>query len=504
MSSKNPNELVLPKERTISARDDKLGPCWIHTETPKTELKKLGRMGERLWQPTNSGELKGHVIALLDKATEIVCASSFLIADHQIVEALLRASKRGLRVYLLTAPEVILLNDASNEDDFEGRRLQDHKEILEQLAGRVLIRTSTSFHSKFIICDPMTPETKGILLTSNLNEEALVRNQEIAVDLNNELSNDLYRQFLIGFWNMAENELLGLDNLSKVQTKDINSNISTPDKILCTTDKIHTIREKIQKLIKESRSEIIISTFGIDRSHEVSKVLINEAREKKRIRIITRPRPRNMQALIDLLEAGAEVEGLDWLHGKAVLVDGDDGPRGLVTTSNFEAHGLDEGYETGVYLVGKEALDLQSLLLQDWWQSATWKLVLNPSLSEAKDRILLWRNNKLVRLSIQAKIDRDLGELRANSFEEMDSLEPKSYPRPSFEANNTLYRDYHYRWNVLPPTLPPDTKKTKEELEFPIYTSGNERFVPIRKRSELQRAQDFAKKNNAKVVAYTM
>ena len=51
---------------------------------------------------------------------------------------------------------------------------------------------------KFLLTDPKTRNARGFLLTANLTPEALIRNPEIAIELNSDEAQDLFRQFLIG------------------------------------------------------------------------------------------------------------------------------------------------------------------------------------------------------------------------------------------------------------------------------------------------------------------
>lgn len=170
-------------------------------------LKNLISDNNRLIPSNPDGYLRRRLIESIDSAKDMICASSFLLADREIIDAFLRASSRGRRVYLLTASEIQLLNEPRIDNEFDQDRLQDHLRMMQELAGRVLVRTGENFHSKFLLVDPHD-DARGFLLTANLTFEALTRNVELSIELNSTEVRDLYRQFLIGFWQESSNELL--------------------------------------------------------------------------------------------------------------------------------------------------------------------------------------------------------------------------------------------------------------------------------------------------------
>ncbi len=65
--------------------------------------------------------------------------------------------------------------------------------------------------------------------------------------------------------------------------------------------------------------------------------------------ILARPRSNKstMEALLALIDAGAQVRGHPWVHAKGILVDTEAGWEGLVMTSNVEEMGLIEDLRVG-------------------------------------------------------------------------------------------------------------------------------------------------------------
>src|SRR3990172_3152183 len=110
----------------------------------KTEVRPMGdevvpivwrppQVGNRIPDPVNLEEsavwtidktafARGQMVRAIDSAQSIVCVASFLFSDPQLKDAMLRATKRGVRCYLLTMSEQHLLKDP--EQDSEGGRRQ--------------------------------------------------------------------------------------------------------------------------------------------------------------------------------------------------------------------------------------------------------------------------------------------------------------------------------------------------------------------------------------------
>jgi cardiolipin synthase len=434
------------------ARDQLLPPCWVPRRDGSIDTGKgLGDTG-RIWVSGPSGQLRKTLLSTIGDAREMVCVSSFLLADAEIVREALSAAERGCRVYLLTASEGQLLKEPREDSEFDDQRREEHAKLLRELAGHVLVRTADSFHSKFLLIDPRARNAGGFLLTANLTTEALMRNPEIAIELNRDEAQDLFRQFLIGFWEESKNELLGPDRLGSVRPSAEKVQWTSPKTLLCTAGNIKTIKRTMLDLIERANSEIILSTFGIDSEHPVTQNLLRALAAGKKVRILARPRPSKMTmtALLSLAKAGAEVRGHPWLHAKALLVNNDDNWHGMIMTSNVEARGLDDGFETGISLANNDAEQLRTIM-EKWWQDFPLRLSLNSKVGDVEGPVQLWRDDRPLRVSIEKHGQFALGEIEARSTDEMEQTSPSSFPKPSLPKDTTLYHKISYTWRVLPP-----------------------------------------------------
>ena len=70
------------------------------------------------------GLLRSALIESIDRAREIVLAASFLLSDEGVADAMVRASARGCRVYVLTASETRLATVVREDDAFTARMVE--------------------------------------------------------------------------------------------------------------------------------------------------------------------------------------------------------------------------------------------------------------------------------------------------------------------------------------------------------------------------------------------
>ena len=296
----------------------------------------------------------GRVTEIIDKAREVLAASTFLLADDGVAGALLRASGRGVRCYLLLAAEARLRRDEGTE--FERKARERHVQTLGRLQGSVLVRSADEFHAKAVVADPMSDAPRGILMTANLTEEALGRNQELFVDLGAGEAREAGMVLREALWERATHELAGGDlrscrPLGKVAP-------AATDRILQGGSRPQ-LRDKICGMLDAGPKRVAAASFGWDKSHPVVDRLCRLAREGADVTILARSgRPAALGALERLRSAGARVAGFRWLHAKAVATESE----AVVMSANIEPQGLDRGFEMGIALGGKRAARVAGML----------------------------------------------------------------------------------------------------------------------------------------------
>ena len=296
----------------------------------------------------------GRVTEIIDKAREVLAASTSLLADETVTGALLRASGRGVRCYLLLAAEARLRRDEGTE--FEKKEYEQHVRTLRRLQGSVLVRSADEFHAKAVVADPMSDAPRGILMTANLTEEALGRNQELFVDLDVGEAREAGMVLREALWERATHELAGGDlrscrPLGKVEP-------AATDRILQGGSRPQ-LQDRICGMLDAGPGRVVAASFGWDESHPVVDRLCRLARKGADVTILARSgRPAAMGALERLRSAGARVAGFRWLHAKAVAA----GTEAVVMSANMEPQGLERGFEMGIALGGRRAAKVAGVL----------------------------------------------------------------------------------------------------------------------------------------------
>jgi cardiolipin synthase len=444
----------------VDQRREKLPPAWLATN--KTSAPRTER-GHEVHESGRERVAASTIVALLRQAAVKVVVSSFLLADKGIEDALLAIAKRGVRVYVLLASEARLGKEDS-EGEFDKKVLELHKQMLIRLGGHVLFRSAPHFHAKVVIVDPET-RPAGILLTANLTSEALERNEELAIVLTKQEVVEATAYAKWAMWEAAEHELVDpQDRFKAVKPLGKLPHPGPSSALVATTSKTATIRDEALRLINGARSRIVVSSFGWDAEHEVVRRLAARAREGVDVTVIARMRPSSMPALLALAEAGAKVVGFRWLHAKAIWTDSG---QAMVMSANFQADGLNHGFELGIRITGNRASEVLERL-DRWAEGSEWRLATAPTLGDASGKVMVWQGGKLVDGEIRPTADVDLGTVTATSAHELIAQRPAT---PNTGSLPRLAHELRCTWTVVPPLLAPKAK------EVPMPVDGEEKPV---------------------------
>lgn len=320
-------------------------------------------------------------VSMIEAAKEIICLQSFLLEKNAIIEAVLAAQKRGIKVFVLTSNSHIA-NKAYEEDESFAK--PSYIDLLENaFKYHVMLRSHESFHAKYILIDPKT-NPKGMLFTCNLTKTPLVENPELATKLSETQVKELFTVFVYHFWEVATHEqnsskdfmaVIPIKKYQLTQLKDI---------FLTCHDAQHcSLKTALKTAIQHAKKEIVFSTFGFDITHEIGALLIQKMQSGVRVTVFTRIRSKSIDnQLSKLAAAGAEIYCQEKLHAKFLLTDS---TNGLLFTANFEKHGLDEGMEVGIALNAQQVKDLSSIV-KGWENNFPYKIETNIWLKNMKDK----------------------------------------------------------------------------------------------------------------------
>ncbi|KYF91867.1 hypothetical protein BE20_13470 [Sorangium cellulosum] len=448
---------------------------WARTGSPSAaRVPSIGR----IVQAEESGGLGRAVAEVVEAARDMVLVSSFLFADPATERALLDAARqRRVRVYLLVASEARLDKEVRAEDAFATKTVEEHKRLLDRLAGWVYVRSAEHFHAKFVVADPKS-QPRGVLLTANLTREALTRNHELGVRLRLEEARGLAGLFTWAFWESAQRELLEEGRLPPVTAP---ARIPLPNPaagVVATAGTRRDLRAAVINLIAQAKRSLAIATFGIA-DPEVVDLLEERARNGVAVTLLVRhPRPAMFETLRRLARTGVEVLGVsEWLHAKAIVADG---VRGLVMTANLEAHGLEHGFEVGVELEGDDAADL-ARVLASWQAEAPAQLLTSARLGELRGMVQVMNGKGYRDLTIEAKGRIDDGVAKVDCCTRIASA---PHPPQRRTPDGKLYQMVEHVWSIEPPVLARGARPVQDPKDaggqvppFPIYVEPSGRRV---------------------------
>lgn len=328
------------------------GKNWISTETQSQLIFESG-----------PGTLAlNHICMQIDRAQTMVCLASFLVDQNPIVDALMRAADRGIKIYILGAATAKLA--AEIEDTDHSHRKSYERLLKEVFKKRFLFRSAEYFHAKFILIDPMHSGS-GFLCTCNFTTKAFTQNPEIILPLSPSQQKELFQIFIYHFWEQSQEEQTEGRDFKKIKPLNKFDFPQLKELILTTPSDVNSnLKNSLYTIIDEARQELVLSVFGMDVSHPLTQLLLQKLKKGLKITLFTRPRSSQSEPLKQLLQAGAEIILHPLLHAKFLLVDQ---KRAWVFTANFQKHGMDSGFEVGAALSAGQVQQLRKII-KGWKQ----------------------------------------------------------------------------------------------------------------------------------------
>lgn len=358
------------------------GSAWKSTEKEKLSVIESGE-GKILFSK---------IIKAIESAKQVICLQSFLIQDTAIIDALITAvEEREVEVFVLSSAEARLKETIEEEENFIKA---DYIHLLDsKFKNHFVHRTAENFHGKYILIDPTT-KPKGFVCTNNFTENGFTKNPELAVDLNNEQCEELFKVFVYHFWEHSTDEQTASNDFAKV--KAVNK-FSLPklENILLTSpnNKSNSLNKTLLAAINKAKKTISFSTFQLDKNIELVKAITDKAKQNVSVTLFCRPIEKQFnEQLKELLEAGVQIYFHPLTHSKSLLVDSKDG---FVFTANLIANGLDNGFEVGVKLNEEQTKDLATIH-QSWQDNFPTKATKVANVKDLKE-IQVFKDRKLTK-----------------------------------------------------------------------------------------------------------
>lgn len=440
---------------TVSQKEQIIPVAWLKQTPNQADFTSNGDV----MISHSDGRLSQYIINLLNHAQNDIVICSFLLAHQGIEDAIFQAALRGVRVYLMMACEQRL--EKTSDDEFGQKCEEQHRQMLKRLAGKVLIRSAPHYHAKAVLIDALGENNhyaKGVLLTANITVEALERNEELAVILPRQAIDELVKFFRWGFFCEAKHQMLNNSKFESIDKKAVE--YPKYKQIMCfTSSQENSILNNALQMIEQSQKEIIVSSFGFDAHHLLIQKLCEKAQQGIAVKVLARIRPSNMDALMLLQKAGAEIYGLKWLHAKAIWVDGQSA---MVMSANLQQHGLDEGFEIGIRL-NRQAIQSLKSCLDYFMTTVQHKLAQNLLVGDYLGELKLWENNQFIDLNIKPERKENLPDETADCTSDLS----KNISLPKSDWRKNPVQTMIYQYQVIAPTLPSNAKEVFWEEKKP-------------------------------------
>lgn len=341
-----------------------------------------------------SGERKTlfyKIINAIDKAQEFICLQSFLIQDSALIDSLLKAVERKVKVFVLSSAEARLKDRIEEETDFiKANYIQL---IDEKFKNHFVHRTAENFHAKYILIDPKTTP-KGFICTNNFTENGFAKNPELAVELNKEQCEELFKVFVYHFWEHSTDEQTATTEFEKVKPANKFS-LSKLNNILLTSpnSELNTLNEVLKNAVKNAKKSISFSTFQLDKNVELIRTILEKSKQGIEVTLFCRPTEKQFnEQLKVLLEAGVQIYFHSLIHAKSLLIDEN---FGFVFTANLTDNGLEKGLEVGIKLNEQQTIDLNKIQT-NWKKDFPSKAIKNAKIKELKE-LEVFKDGKLTK-----------------------------------------------------------------------------------------------------------
>lgn len=503
----------LHREQTIDLTAEPLGPGWLRRRPTEAESREV--VNDGVWRTGPQGRFRQALVEALDSAAEVALLSSFLLADDQLADAMLRAAKRGIRVYVLTASEQRIGKVVRDDETFEQRMADQHKKLLDSLAGNVLLRSAEHIHAKFLVVDPQSPSSaRAWLSTSNFNK-ALEDSVELGVRLDSEDARALAACFHWAFWCEAERELRGPRRLIEIRPNHPAAPaLPSGEAVVATLRDGTRLRDRVVALIKDARIEILVASYGLTADHAAVRALIEAAKRGVRVTLLTRPRRAVAAGVAELASTGVSIVAHDKLHAKALFVDG----QALVMSANLEVQGLDQGFEVGAVVSASVARGVEATL-REWAAAFPW--VYRADAKRGEHLGDFCRAEAGLRDGVEKVTESHAQQVAAVIAPDALALEDAPAPALTPAApRGELPRRVTFAWDVVPPSLPKgaterlrevereepgkDGKSRKTTTRIPyeprLFDHGGKVYVVLDSSSDAEQARRAAKTFGATVV----
>ncbi len=264
------------------------------------------------------------ILNLLDKATNSIDITIYLLSDRKIIEKIKELKKKNINIRIIL------------EKTPFGGGSGNYKVFNELLNIGINIKYSDPrfalTHAKYIVID----KKEAFIMTSNLTYSGLNNDRDfIFYTSDNNIINELN--------NIFENDF----NYKKYKSK-LDNLVVSPD----------NSRNKIESLINSATKSIYLYGENIG-DNEIENLLIKKSKEGVNIKLILPDNiglENNIPVINKLKDAGIEIKNLKkpYQHAKILIINNSVMYLGSV---NFSTYSMDRNREVGVISLNRDSID---------------------------------------------------------------------------------------------------------------------------------------------------
>ena len=513
----------------IIENDQFIKYCFIANEdTIKSDNKKFNwsqLAGSTVNANLGQRTIHKKSIDLIKGAKEFICISSFLFENNtEICKELYNVSKKGVRIYLLLASQVLLDKIKDNIEDH--KNIKSHIQFLNEAGQGYMFIHSGEVHSKFILIDPKSAQSKGILLTANITKRALEINNEIGIELDSHQVKELYKQFLYGFYGEKTTEYRFNKTTKSAKLEPINPVSIDLEKgvdIIWTTNQSKLITESIEKLLETvDNEEVLISCWNFVLDNKISQQVVAKINNKSKI-LLPR-RSKNYEAISEFLKKGAKIRCNSLQHAQFIITNN----MTLLFYANLESQGLEKGFESGIILRDKKEIESLKTIFNHWYDTAEELTFYNKPLSQFENKTIMILEEDIIEKSKEPRINKStliLPEVKVRkelkeplkvfelSIQSFLKLQPEENLIKQLNAEEKIFPlDYViktiYPIEVRTINTPKGLNYLKSVKNYDIWQKNQgKKFLifnlnPFKESKKFEEAYEISKKENAEIVLY--
>jgi len=396
----------------------------------------------------------------------VICIQTEELAHPEMVKTIFNASKKRNRIYIIT-----------NQKD----------EALKQFEGICLIRFGIKNIGSFVLINPNSSSSIGIIFTASFTEPALANIENIVLKLDNDQVKTLFRFFSDNFWNKTEHEILdGFETSTQISEPPLDFLPNMND--FCDST-------FVKKEVAKINSDCIISIPVLQTNDLLNFSLL------KKSAILTSLKFNNQDLIKELSNNENSIYANPNVFKRIILNTNQNS--WLIPKTIIE-----ENDNLYAIKLNKNQIEKLSSEFSRKIENVEFQFHSSKKRKELVDKTILKLDELDSEISIKSQTTSNLKDIELNEFFSKEKIELQE----SDFIDDTISCKIEYKWNINPFYLPQNAKNAKfyedwqkienefqnicNQLEKSISESENKNITEKLKRFFLGKKQSFSKYND--------